>query len=80
MKENTINGHREGATSSTDTLTGAGAAGILYIAYSVFGKPFLERHGVTLTGEQEAGVSFVLTASLTGISSYIHGFFRGKSK
>lgn len=80
MTEESIRGHREGATSSTDTLTGTGAAGILYIAYSIFGKPFLERHGISLTGEQEAGISFVLTASLTGISSYIHGFFRGKSK
>lgn len=80
MTEESIRGHREGATSSTDTLTGAGAAGILYIAYSIFGKPILECHGVSLIGEHEAGISFVLTASLTGISSYIHGFFRGKSK
>lgn len=80
MTEESIRGHREGATSSTDTLTGTGAACILYVAYSIFGKPFLERHGISLTGEQEAGISFVLTASLTGISSYIHGFFRGKSK
>ena len=73
-----VSGHTEGAKSAADTLTGTGLAGIAWIAYSVFGKPWLARHDVNLTGEQEAGISFALTASLTGISSYIHGFLRGK--
>jgi hypothetical protein len=74
MEEKKIKAHAEGARSATDTLSGSVIAG----AALVVTRLFLERRGVTLTEGELLAVGACLTGVFTGISSYVHGFFRGK--
>jgi hypothetical protein len=74
------NGHLEGIRSARDTFSGTSVAGLLSVAYAILGKPYLESKGISLTFDQEATVIVGITASLTGISSYIHGFMRGRKR
>ena len=71
-------GHEEGARSAKDTITGGLASVTAGVAYAVLAKPWLAKQGVALTGEQEASIGVAMTLSLTSISSYIHGFLRGR--
>ena len=72
-----VSGHSEGIQSAKDTGTGALVSVAAAVAYSLLAKPWLSKQGINLTGYQEAVIGITLTASLVGISSYIHGFFRG---
>ena len=71
-------GHEEGAKSAKDTISGGLASAVAATAYAVLAKPWLARQGVTLTGEQEASIGITMALSLTSLSSYIHGFLRGR--
>ena len=48
------------------------------VAYVVLAKPWLAKQSIQLNGEQEASIGVAMTLSLTSISSYIHGFLRGR--
>ena len=74
MEPNKIKGHKEGATSATDTLTGASMAGIVLIAVRLV----TGRYGIQLTEGEMLAVGGAVTGLFTGISSYIHGYLRGK--
>lgn len=74
MTEQNINGHKEGARSATDTLTGSGLAGLALIGIRIF----LGTKGIILEPEELLVVGCAITGVLTGISSYVHGYFRGK--
>jgi hypothetical protein len=74
MDTNQINGHKEGATSATDTLTGATCAGMALMGIRIF----LGHKGITLSEGELLTVGAAITGVFTGVSSYIHGYFRGK--
>lgn len=74
MTKNNMNGHREGARSATDTLTGSGIAGLALIGIRIF----LGTKGIVLEPEELLAVGGALTGILTGVSSYVHGYIRGK--
>lgn len=71
-------GHAEGARSAKDTISGGLASAVAATAYALLAKPWLAKQGVSLTGEQEASIGVAMTLSLTSLSSYIHGFLRGR--
>lgn len=71
-------GHAEGSRSAKDTISGGLASAAASVAYVAFAKPWLAKRGVSLTGEQEASIGVAMTLSLTSLSSYIHGFLRGR--
>ena len=74
MTEDKVKRHREGATSATDTLTGTSLAGVALIGIRLF----LGSKGVTLSEGELLAIGGALTGFCTGISSYIHGYLRGK--
>lgn len=71
-------GHEEGARSAKDTISGGLASAVAATAYALLGKPWLAKRGISLNGEQEASLGVAVTLSLTSLSSYIHGFLRGR--
>lgn len=76
MDDKAKQGHVEGATSASDTLTGASIAGVALIGVRLF----LGGKGIVLTEGELMAVSGALTGALTAASSYVHGFFRGKRR
>ncbi len=74
MEDKNIKAHAEGAKSAADTLSGSMVAGVVLVA----ARLLLERRGVVLSEGELLAVGAFLTGTFTGISSYIHGFFRGK--
>ena len=76
MEEETKKAHAEGATSATDTLTGTSMAALALIGVRLF----LGGKGVTLTEGELLAVGGAMTGLFTAISSYVHGFFRGKRR
>lgn len=66
--------HAEGARSASDTLSGSAVAGVVLVGVRLL----CESRGVTLTEGELMAIGACLTGAFTGISSYIHGFFRGR--
>ena len=76
MDDKIKQGHIEGATSASDTLTGTSLAGVALIGVRLF----LGGKGIVLTEGELLAAGGVLTGLFTAASSYVHGFFRGKRR